>query len=138
MVMEDNPLQSEKQKSPKLVTELGIVMEVKLEQSLKQLCPKFVTELGISVLLQPTIKVLVNVSIIALQFSLESYTVLPASTDIFSKPIHPKKHSPPKLVTELGMIMEFKPLQPLKQLCSNTVTELGMVIEVKPLQSAKQ
>ena len=45
--MEVKLLQSEKQYSPKLVTELGIVMEVKLLQSEKQYSPKLVTELGI-------------------------------------------------------------------------------------------
>ena len=44
--MEVKLLQSSKQYSPKLVTELGMVMEVKLLQPKKQLSPKLVTELG--------------------------------------------------------------------------------------------
>ena len=44
------------------VTELGIVMLVKLLQPLKALLPIVVIELGIIVFLQPTIKVLVVVS----------------------------------------------------------------------------
>ena len=44
--MEVKLLQSEKQKSLKLVTELGMVMAVKLLQPAKHQCPKLVTELG--------------------------------------------------------------------------------------------
>ena len=65
-------MQPEKQTLPKLVTELGIVIEVKPVQSSKQDLPKLVTELGIVVFLQPAIIVFEEVSIIALQFSLES------------------------------------------------------------------
>ena len=42
-----------KQYSPKLVTELGIVMLVNPEQPEKQPSPKLVTELGIVVLVKP-------------------------------------------------------------------------------------
>ena len=66
------PLHSRKQYFPKLVTELGIVIEVKPVQPQKQPTPKLVTELGIVVFLQPAIIVFEEVSIIALQFSLES------------------------------------------------------------------
>ena len=41
-----------------------------------------VTELGIIVLLHPTRRVFDSVSMIALQFSRESYVVLPSSTTI--------------------------------------------------------
>ena len=44
--MEVKLLQFSKQQSPKLVTELGMVMEVKLLQSSKHRSPKLVTELG--------------------------------------------------------------------------------------------
>ena len=37
-------VQRQKQPSPKLVTELGMVMEVKLQQPAKQPSPKLVTE----------------------------------------------------------------------------------------------
>ena len=50
------------------------------------------------------------------------------------KRLQPTKHSNPKLVTELGMVMEVKLLQPLKQELPTLVTELGMVMEVKLLQ----
>ena len=66
------PVQPRKQEPPKLVTELGIVIEVKPEQPEKHCFPKLVTELGIVVFLQPAIIVFEEVSIIALQFSLES------------------------------------------------------------------
>ena len=39
-------MQPQKQASPTLLTELGMVMAVKLLQSKKQKFPKFVTELG--------------------------------------------------------------------------------------------
>ena len=52
-----------------LVTLLGIVTEVKEEQPEKALYPMLVTLLGIIVFRQPVISVLVEVSIIALQFS---------------------------------------------------------------------
>ena len=61
MVMAVKLLQSAKQKSPKLVTELGRVMEVKLLQARKQLSPKLVTELGIWLFLHPAINSLVEV-----------------------------------------------------------------------------
>ena len=66
------PVQPSKHQSPKLVTELGIVIEVKPVQTKKHWSPKLVTELGIFVFLQPAIIVFEEVSIIALQFSLES------------------------------------------------------------------
>ena len=47
------------------------------------------------------------------------------------------KQRSPKLVTELGMVMEVKLLQPAK-VPSRLVTELGMVMEVKRLQAQKQ
>ena len=65
-------MQPEQQEPRKLVTELGIVTEVKPVQPKKHLFPKLVTELGIVVFLQPAIIVFEEVSKIALQFSLES------------------------------------------------------------------
>ena len=69
-----------------------------------------------------------------MQFSLESYTGLAASTTIRSRLLQPKKQYSPTLVTELGMVMEVKLLQSAKQPYSKLVTELGMVMEVKLLQ----
>ena len=47
MMIEVRPEQLEKQLSPKLVTDDGIVTEVKPEQLEKQLSPKLVTDDGI-------------------------------------------------------------------------------------------
>ena len=60
--------------------------------------------------------------------------MLAASTSIRSRLLQPAKHPPPKLVTELGMVMEVKLSQSSKQQFPKLVTELGMVMEVKLLQ----
>ena len=61
--------------------------------------------------------------------------MLAASTSIRSRLLQPAKLPYPKLVTELGMVMEVKPLQSAKQSSPKLVTELGMVMEVKLLHS---
>ena len=94
------------------------------------------TELGIWLFLQPAIILFVEDSMIALQLSLESYTGLSASTTILSRPLQLMKQTSPKLVTELGMVMEVKLMQLLKHPYPKLVTELGMVMEVKLMQSA--
>ena len=71
------------------------------------------TELDIIVFLQPLINVFVAVSIMALQFSRESYTELPLSTFMLVKPLQPENALEPIEVTELGMVMLVKPLQRL-------------------------
>ena len=48
--------------------------------------------------------------------------------------LQPEKHPHPKLVTELGIVIEVKPVQPEKHRYSKLVTELGIVIEVKLVQ----
>ena len=80
MVMEVRPEQPLNASSPMLVTPSGMVMEVRLEHSPNAHPPMLVTLLGMVVFMQPAIRVLVLVSIIALQLSLESYVLLPAST----------------------------------------------------------
>ena len=89
-----------------------MVMEVKPEQSPKHSTPKLVTDSGIIVLLHPAIMIFLSVRIIALQLSLESYTGLFSSTFIVSNAIQPEKQPLPKLVTELGMVMEVNLEQP--------------------------
>ena len=69
-------MQLRKAPLPIVITELGIVTEVKSLQPKKALIPIEVTVLGIIVFLQPIINSLVLVSMMALQLSLESYTVL--------------------------------------------------------------
>ena len=64
------------------VTLSGISIELSEVQLLKAESPIEVTPSGIIVVAQPAIKVLVEVSIIALQSSLESYTVFPSFTMI--------------------------------------------------------
>ena len=77
MVTLVRPLQFSKALSPMLVTPSGMVTLVRPVQSENALLPMLVTLEGIVVFLQPDINSLVAVLIIALQFSRESYTVLP-------------------------------------------------------------
>ena len=65
-----------------------MVMLVKPLQLENAQSPILVTELGIIVFLHPLINVFVAVSIMALQFSRESYTELPLSTFMLVKPLH--------------------------------------------------
>ncbi len=67
---------------------------------------------GIFVLLQPCIRVFVFVSIMALQLSLLSYTVLPASTFILVNPLQPENALSPMIVTPDGISILVNPLQP--------------------------
>ena len=80
-------MQPPKAKLPIDVTELGMVTSVKPEQPEKAKSPIFVTELGIIVLWHPVIRVLLSVSIIALQLLRESYLGFPFSTTIEVKPV---------------------------------------------------
>ena len=52
--------------------------------------------------------------------------------------MQPRKQKLPKLVTELGIVIEVKPVQKAKHSFPKLVTELGIVIEVKPVQPEKQ
>ena len=85
-VREEQPL---KQLLPMLVTDDGMLMDAREEQLLKEPSYRFVTELGIIVFIQPRIKVLVAVSMTALQLFLESYIVLSLSTTIALIAEHP-------------------------------------------------
>ena len=75
--------------------------------------PIEVTELGIIVFSHPLINVFVAVSIMALQFSRESYTELPLSTFMLVKPLQLPNALLPIEVTDLGMVTLVKPLQRL-------------------------
>ena len=79
-VTEVRPEQPEKACVPMEVTELGMVTAVSPEQPSKAYSPMEVTELGMVVFLQPTIKLFVDVSIIALQLLRESYVPFFLST----------------------------------------------------------
>ena len=93
-----------------LVTLFGIVMEFRPLQPSKASSPIIVTLFGMDVFLQPVIRVLVSVSIIALQLLRESYFKFPASTTIEVKLLHPPNGLSPILVTLLGIVIESKPL----------------------------
>ena len=75
--------------SPKLVTLLGIVIEVKPLHLLKALLPILFTVFGITVFLHPQIRVLLSLSIMALQLLRESYFVFFVSTDIEETEVQP-------------------------------------------------
>ena len=90
-----SPLQLAKVAQPIVVTLSGIVIEVRSEQSTKAQSPILVTLFGITVFLHPKISVFVDVSIIALLLSRESYTVLPDSTMMEARPAQPQKADAP-------------------------------------------
>ena len=78
--IEVKPVQPWKAQPPMYVTLLGISIEVNPVHWSKALPPMLVTLLGITVFLHPAISLLVDVSMIALQFSRESYVALLSST----------------------------------------------------------
>jgi hypothetical protein len=67
----------------------------------------------------------------ALQFSRESYLVLPISTLNEARPLQAQKALPLMEVTLLGIVTEVRPLQPKKALFLIDVTLLGIVTEVR-------
>ena len=116
-------------------------------------------ELGIIVFLHPAIKVFVDVSTIALQLFLLSYTLFPASTIIVWRSRQPLKGEPsifvtdfgivtemraelskassPMYVTELPIITELRAEHPLNAAPPIFFTELGIVIELRLMHPAK-
>ena len=100
----------------------------------KQEAPRLVTEFGINVFLHPANNLLVEVSMIALQCSLESYTGLAVSTAICSRFLQPEKQHDSNLVMVLGMVMDVRLRQFSKQLYPKYVTELGTAMAVRLLQ----
>ena len=107
-------------------------MLVKLAQFENAHEPIFITDGGIVVFLHPAIKVLLYVSIIALQFSRESYTLFPSSTMMLVNPEQATKAQSLISVTDFGIVMLFKPAQPSKAPISIVFTELGMVVLLQP------
>ena len=91
-----------------LVTLLGISTEVKLVRPEKARSPMLVTLLGMVVFGQPAINVLLSLSMIALQLSLESYLGLLGATTIDVKLEQSQKVPQPMLVTLLGISTEVK------------------------------
>ena len=108
-------------------------MEVRPSQSRKAFSPIDEMLLGIVVVLQPATNSFVDVFIIALQFSLESYTLFPASTVNDSNWLLPANGFEPMLVTVFGIVTDAIG-HPSNAPSPMEVTLLGMVTEVKLLQ----
>ena len=116
------------------VTLSGISIEFKEEQLSKAESPIEVTLSGIIVSAQPVIKVLVEVSIIALQSSLESYTVFPSFTMIELKEVQLLKVKLPIEVTLSGISIELKEEQSKKAPSPIEVTLFPIVTDLKERQ----
>jgi hypothetical protein len=86
---------------------------------------------------QPLTNLFEAVSIMALQFSRESYMTLLSSTTIVINPLQPSKAEGLMDVTEFGMDNEVNLLQPAKAKSPIVVILLGMAMEVRPLQPSK-
>ena len=117
-----------------LVTDAGISTEFLVVGTLLiaiEAYPMVVTVSGITVIsILPKINLLVDVSIIALQLSRESYAGLPDATDMDCI-LHPTTIYEPMLVTDVGMLIDVNPdlenaLFPMLETLS------GMVIDVNP------
>ena len=108
------PVQAEKAFLPIEVTLLGIVTEVRPVKLMKAPSPMEVTLFGINEFLQPAIKVLVDVSMMALQLSRESYVVLPDATVIVVKLMLPAKGVVKISFTVLGIVTDIIPVHSLK------------------------
>ena len=89
-----------------LTTPLGMVIDFRFERLSKAYWPIEVTLLGIEVFVHPHTKVLVAVSMMALQLLRESYFVLLASTFIEVRPPHPRKALFEMFVTLEGIVKE--------------------------------
>ena len=91
-----------------VVTELGIMIEVRLEQFQNALTPILVTEFGIIEFIHPVIKVLDFVSIMALQLFLLSYLLFPSSMIIEVRPEQAENAPVPIFVTEFGIVIDVR------------------------------
>ena len=119
------------------VTQLGIVMEVKLEHPSKALSPMLFTLFGMIVFLHPKIRALVAFSMMALQLFRESYWGFAEFTLMEVSPVQPEKAPFPMLVTLSGMSMEVRPEQPLNAPSPMLVTLLPISMEVRLEQLPK-
>lgn len=97
----------------------------------------FVTLLGMIVFLQPAFRVLVAVSIIALQLLRESNCEFPSSTINEVMPMQFWKGLPYISCKLFGMVMEVRPVQPEKAYLWISFMPLGIVMDVKPVQPSK-
>ena len=129
-----NPLQYKKAPISIETTPSGIFMELIVVIPVKAYFPMDVTPFGIIVALHPDIRVLVFVSIMALQLSLESKVTLALSTIIERRELQLEKTlSPIKDVLE-PILSEVILLQPEKALRPISVTLLGITTDFIPLQ----
>lgn len=113
-------------------TEFGMDTEVSAEQQKKAALPIDMMEFGMVVFLQPTINLFVEVSIIALQLSRESYVRLFLSTIMEFSPLQSLKAPIPIDVIELGMVTFASLEQPKKAASPIDVTEFGMTVFLQP------
>ena len=81
------------------MTDSGLIILVRPVQPEKAKLPILVTEPGMTVFLQPAINELLDVSIMALQLSRESYAMFPLSTSRLSKLSQPSNAPSLMLVT---------------------------------------
>lgn len=116
------------------VTELLMSIEVRPVQLENAEFPMEVTVFGMTVFMQPAIKTLVLVMMMALQLFRESYTVFSASTTICPKLSQPLNTLCPMEVTELGMVIVVRPSQSLNAPIPMEINELGRVIDVRLVQ----
>ena len=86
---------------------------------------------GTTLLLHPRTSLLVAVSMMALQLSRLSNTLLPFSTDILSMFEHPPNALLPMLVKFLETVMLVMPTQPLNALLPMVVRFSGRVMFVR-------
>ena len=93
-----------------IFTDFGMTMLVRPVQPLKAPSSISVTESGMTVFLHPAIKVLLSVSMMALQLSRESYFSLLYDTTMLVRPVQPEKSEPPITVTDLPMTSSRDPL----------------------------
>ena len=120
--------------SPIVVTEFGIVILVSA-QPRNANSPMLVTLLGITEFLHPETKVLVSVSMMALQLSRLSYTGLPCSMFMLVRFGHASKAVFLMYVTEEGMVMLVMP-ELLKAKFSMLSTAFGIAMSVRFVQLA--
>ena len=119
---------------PIFVTLSGNVILASPLQSSNAEAPISVTPSGTFVFLQPTINALPDFSIIALQFSLLSYTLLFSSTLMLSKLLHFQNAESPISTTLSGIMILVSPLHSQNASFPISVTLFGSVILVSPLQ----
>jgi len=112
--IEASPEHPQKALLSMFVTLLGILIESSPKHPSKARLLMLVIPSGIIVFEQPTIRLFVDVSIIALQLFLLSNTILLESTDIEFSPVHSPKARFPMFVTLTGMVIDDSPMHPKK------------------------